>query len=43
MIATAHRRQRQRAGQNPAYRLVRHFINVFDGFLASVSLSNVVV
>jgi hypothetical protein len=43
MIATARQRQRKRAGQNPAYRLVRHFLNVSDGFLASVSLSNVTV
>jgi hypothetical protein len=34
MIAAAQWRQRPRAVQNPAYRLVRHFLNVFDGFLA---------
>jgi hypothetical protein len=28
MIATAQGRQRPRAVQNPAYRLVRHFINL---------------
>jgi hypothetical protein len=32
MITAARRRQRPRAEQNPAYRLARHFINVFDGF-----------
>jgi hypothetical protein len=32
MIAAARKRLRLHAAQNPAYRPVRHFLNVFDGF-----------
>jgi hypothetical protein len=35
MIATARGRKRRRGVQNPAYRLARHFFNVFDGFLGA--------